>query len=292
MSLKKFEKFLPALLIALPLLAVAAFGSANGGFVGIASAGYGGQHAPYKESFAAAINAPQEVPPTPSQATGDSLFDVSMNEREIDYSVILHNETNVTDVALYCAKPAVNGPKVVSLFHAASSTNTQTYSGTIAESDVLASARNCNPNITTLPHLVQAMREGNIYINILTAQYPNGEIRGQLNRTTTSPGNGNGGGNGNGNGGGNGQDGNHETINPSSATVHPGQHLNFEGRHFPHETNVNITRNGVLVGIAHADGGGNFTTGSIVMPSTPGVYTFTFTPVSGGAPINSIITVQ
>ena len=289
MTLKRYEKFIPALIIALPLLTVAAFSSANGGMFNFANAGYGGyggQNAPYKESFAANITAPQEVPPTTSMATGRALFNVSMDEREVDYNVHLNNETNVTDLNLSCAPAGHNGPMVASLFHSATPVSTADFSGTVTASDLVAAAKACNPNIDNMNHFVQAMREGSIYINVLTTAFMGGEIRGQLMGTAvTQTGNGGNGGSTGGAGSANGA-----TLVPVSMTVSAGQHVDFNGRNFPHETNITITNSGAFAGTAHADGGGNFTTGSLVMPSTPGSYTFTFT--GGGTTMSSTITVQ
>ena len=283
-QLASFKKLIPALFIAVPLLGVAAFSSAQGGFLGIANAGYGGsgyggQHGPYKQSFMADINAPQEVPPTTSQATGEALFNVSMGEREIDYTVNLHNEGNITDLNLYCARPGANGPKVVSLFHSAAPVATQSYSGTIAQADVLVAAQACNPNIHTMSHLIQAMREGSIYINVLTSGFATGEIRGQLHGTATTS-------------TGPGASGDTPTIMPSMSIAFTGQHIDFVGHNFPHETEINISRGGAIVAHSHADGGGNFSTGGLIMPTTPGTYIYTFTPVSGGTPVSATITVQ
>lgn len=290
---KTFNKLIPTLLIVLPLLAVVSVSAANGGiYAPIANAGYGGNPVEFKQSFAAQIDGPQEVPPSGSAAVGTALINVGMDEREIGYAINLTNESNVTDVALYCARAGANGPQVVSLFHSATPVNTSSFSGTLTEADLLAAATTCSPNIHTASHFVQALREGSIYVNILTSLFPNGEIRGQFHNTPTTPGNGNGNGGGNGgNGGGNGN-GPDETLVPQSATVFSGQHIDFTGHHFPHEADIVITLAGVVVGHAHADGGGNYTTGSLTMPTAPGVYVFTFTPTSGGTPMTSTITVQ
>jgi hypothetical protein len=290
--MKNFKKFLPALAIATPLLAVAAFSSANGGFyASIANAGYGGQPTggQYKQSFAAQINAPQEVPPTTSSATGSALFNLTMDEREIDYSVTLNNESDVTAANLYCAQPGSNGPEAVPLYNAGGSA-AGSFSGTITQSDLLSSAQSCNPNITDVPQLAQAMREGSIYINVLTTSYPNGEIRGQLANTSTAS--------NPGTGGGTGtttpptQPNYNPTISPTSETVSPGQHVDFGGRNFAPEETVNILVGSTTIGSAHADGGGNFSTGDLTMPTTPGTYTYNFMGTVSGVIVPSTITVQ
>lgn len=70
-------------------------------------------------------------------------------------------------------------------------------------------------------------------------------------------------------------------LDQSNITVGTGGTLNFGGHNFPHEENITITLNGMQVGTAHADGGGNFSTGSMTAPSTPGTYTYVFTGASG-----------
>ncbi len=237
---QNLKKAYPSLLVALPLLTVAAFGSANGDyFANLASAGYGGQDSTYKHTFNG----------------GGGTFNVSMTEREIDY-------TTPSGGDLIC-KP--NDIVVANL-------GTM---GTLTEADLLEAARNCQPNIFTLPHLVQAMREGKIFFggSMLT-----------LNPVTETPG---------------GDDGDGEEtpsyspkITPSSATMAPGSTIDFKGTNFAHEEDVTVKRDGTTVGSAHADGGGNFTTGSMTVPSTPGTYTYTFTGETSATAVTSTITVS
>ncbi len=280
MQTMKFNKHstLSALAVIIPVALIVTFASANGtSFAALASMGYGGQATMYKQSFAAHLTGPQEVPPTPSTATGDSMFNVTMDEQEIDYTVSLSGINNITDVNLYCARPGTVGPIVVELFNSATESSNMNYSGMITASDLTDIAQQCNPNIHTMNHLVQAMREGSIYINVLTTQYPDGEIRGQLgDAPTATMGNGN-------TGGSTGgttppTNTNQATLEPSNTTVAPGAHIDFNGRNFGHEENVTITLSGsTWMANAHADGGGNFTTGSLTMPTTPGSYLFAFT---------------
>ncbi len=79
------------------------------------------------------------------------------------------------------------------------------------------------------------------------------------------------------NGGGSGNQTNGAMMTPSSITARSGTNVDFNGRNFGHEESVKVTMGGSTVGSAHADGGGNFSTGSMTIPSTPGMYTYTFT---------------
>lgn len=136
----------------------------------------------YKQSFSANINGAQEVASTTSAMTGYAIFNVSMDERNIDYIVNATNGNGITDIVLACAQPGLNGPTVVSFLHNSTgvAASTALTTGTIVISDITSDASACTPNIHTTSHLVQAMREGSIYINVLTTAYPQGEIRGNL----------------------------------------------------------------------------------------------------------------
>lgn len=80
------------------------------------------------------------------------------------------------------------------------------------------------------------------------------------------------------------------TVNPIGS-VPPGGTIDLGGRNFGHEESVQITLNGALVAMAHADGGGNFTTGSLRAPSTPGTYTYTFRGLTSGITLTGTLTV-
>jgi len=82
------------------------------------------------------------------------------------------------------------------------------------------------------------------------------------------------------------------TIAPTNASIPAGSVVDFNGRNFSHESNVRVTLNGQTVTTAHADGEGNFTTGSLRVPSTPGSYTYSFVDQDNGSTIQTTINVQ
>jgi plastocyanin len=71
-------------------------------------------------------------------------------------------------------------------------------------------------------------------------------------------------------------------VSPPTITVRTGTNVDFNGRDFGHEETVYVTLDGILLRNAHADGGGNFTTGSISVPSALGTYTYSFTGQNSG----------
>jgi hypothetical protein len=82
------------------------------------------------------------------------------------------------------------------------------------------------------------------------------------------------------------------TLMPMNITLSPGGHIDFNGRNFGHEENVTIMRDGSSVGTAHADGGGNFSTGSLSAPMETGTYTYSFTGVQSGTSLSATVMVQ
>jgi hypothetical protein len=73
------------------------------------------------------------------------------------------------------------------------------------------------------------------------------------------------------------------SIDQANTSVMAGGAIDFVGRNFGHEQDITITMGGQTVGHAHADGGGNFSTGSMQAPSSAGTYTYTFSDQSGGS---------
>lgn len=81
------------------------------------------------------------------------------------------------------------------------------------------------------------------------------------------------------------------TISPDSANIRGGGSIDFAGRGFGIEEDVTISSDGVMIGRAHADGGGNFTTGSLSIPSTTGTKTYTFTGMNSGRTVTVMLTI-
>ena len=81
-------------------------------------------------------------------------------------------------------------------------------------------------------------------------------------------------------------------VTASNTIVAPGAHIDFNGRNFGHEESVVVTMGGTTVATAHADGGGNFSTGSITIPMTTGSQTYTFTGQNSGTSATVTIIVQ
>ncbi len=144
----------------------------------------------YKESFTVTLSGMNEVPAVTTPATGSATFGVSEDERSIDYTVSAMGAENVTAAHIHCADKAADGPVIAGLYMGEPKTvNGELAKGTINEKSILPAAATCSPNITNASQLVQAMREGKLYVNVHNQEYPAGLIRGQIERAsvTTPP---------------------------------------------------------------------------------------------------------
>ena len=109
----------------------------------------------------ARLSAAEEVPPTPSAATGTGTLVIDPATRAASGSITL---TGMAAVAahIHLAAPGTNGPVIVPLASAGSGVFN------VPAGTVLTAAQ------------LLAYKQGNLYYNAHSAVYPNGEIRGQI----------------------------------------------------------------------------------------------------------------
>jgi hypothetical protein len=100
----------------------------------------------------------QEVPPTGSAATGDCVARLNALETELT-TTCAHTVVNATAAHIHRAPPGVNGP-IVFPFPSAASPISGVWE---MDGDDLAD-----------------LKAGNLYVNVHSAAFPDGEIRGQL----------------------------------------------------------------------------------------------------------------
>jgi hypothetical protein len=129
-----------------------------------------------------------EVPPRDTNAQGNALFVIE--EDGVSYKLIVANIQNVIAAHIHLGAAGVNGPVVAFLYdnHPPGGGRIQGVigEGTITASDLLGPLAG-----QPLSALLEAIEEGNIYVNVHTndgvgstntgpGDFPGGEIRGQL----------------------------------------------------------------------------------------------------------------
>ena len=140
--------------------------------------------------FNAHLSGTNVVPPTQSHATAEAKFTLSSDGTHLEYRINVGNIENVTAATLHLGAPGQNGEAVAVLYGpmppgGGKKTGALT-AGTITMATLTGSLTG-----RPLSDLVEAMRAGNVYIDIATdseagaagrqpGNFPDGEIRGQV----------------------------------------------------------------------------------------------------------------
>ena len=115
-----------------------------------------------------------------SSGSGTVMVDYNSASGTFSYTLSWMNLTGEATMAhIHIGAPGVSGPIVIPFFMS-NMPATDTMSGTLTSADVVQGA---SPGISTIADVAQAIQNGDAYVNIHTAEYPAGELRGQLAET-------------------------------------------------------------------------------------------------------------
>jgi hypothetical protein len=134
-------------------------------------------------NFVAPLSGHEEVPMVDTQARGAAIFQLSPDGTELSYRLIASNIENILQAHIHARGAAgVNAPVVVFLYPEGPPAqlipgrhNGTLATGTITSSDLIGPLAG-----GTLADLLDAIADGEAYVNVHTTQNPGGEIRGQL----------------------------------------------------------------------------------------------------------------
>jgi len=135
----------------------------------------------------------QEVPLVSASTTGSGGVWFEQNGSGMSSWLSVWNGTDVTAAHLHCGDLGENGPAVVTLFENSNGVdvNGSLVSKAITNGDI--ADVNCTSvigyDINTVSELAQAIRNGDIYMNVHDKEHPNGVVRGQLVAQNQSGGN-------------------------------------------------------------------------------------------------------
>jgi hypothetical protein len=129
-----------------------------------------------------------EVPPTNSRASGEFRGSLSRDEATISFRVDYRGLTGAAAAAhIHFGPPRVNGGVMVFLCGgggkpACPAETSGTVTGTLSAADIVGpAAQGIDPAPAgSFADVVRAIRTGNAYVNVHTARFPGGEIRGQV----------------------------------------------------------------------------------------------------------------
>jgi CHRD domain len=138
-----------------------------------------------KRIYDAILSGQNEVPPVQSNATGKAEFTEIFNDT-ITYRINLTGIFAATGAHIHAGQEGENGEVVVELMTDSTKNNDVSYGMTI-RGNLSDSSLKGPMQGKTLEDLVAAINSGETYVNIHTAEHPDGEIRGQLINTEKEP---------------------------------------------------------------------------------------------------------
>lgn len=128
-------------------------------------------------AFVAHLTGDAEVPPVETEALGGAAFLLAPDKTSLRYALKVARIDGVTQAHIHMGAPDENGPVVAFLFgpvDPGDTVNGLLASGSIEEADLLG------PLAGDFAGFLDALRAGELYVNVHTAEHPAGEIRGQI----------------------------------------------------------------------------------------------------------------
>jgi hypothetical protein len=134
------------------------------------------------QAFRSTLDGGSQVPKVDSKAAGSATFTLSADGEAIDYSVSVHNLRDVTMAHIHIGRTGKNGPVVVWLYPAAGKPKLikGIRNGEFVKGEITAANLTGPEKGKPLSDLVQAMKSGDAYVNVHTAEHEAGEIRGEI----------------------------------------------------------------------------------------------------------------
>jgi hypothetical protein len=134
------------------------------------------------KNFVAHLSGDEEVPAVSTLAQGQAIVKLSSDGSSMSYKLIVANIQDVLMSHIHLAPAGVNGPVVVWLYPSGPPPVLipGRFQGVLAEGTITA-ANLVGPLAgAPLSALLDAMKNGDTYVNVHTPANPGGEVRGQI----------------------------------------------------------------------------------------------------------------
>ncbi len=131
-----------------------------------------------KLNFTTSLKGNNEVPVVNTNAAGHVSVKISKDETSLAYKITAANLDNVTAAHFHVAPAGSNGG-VVAFLYSDPNQPSGPQNGVLAEG-VITQANLIGSLAGNFEGLLEAIRSGNVYVNVHSTDFPSGEIRGQL----------------------------------------------------------------------------------------------------------------
>jgi hypothetical protein len=129
-------------------------------------------------TYSADLSGKNEVPPVTSKAGGELTLTVAQDGQSVSYSLNVTDLSNVTVAKLRNAKAGAKGAVILTIY--GGPTKQGAFSGILAEGSFDASKLVGPLQGKTLEDFTNMVEAGEVYINVGSTKFQNGELRGQL----------------------------------------------------------------------------------------------------------------
>jgi|RhiMetdeSRZDD1v2_1073273.scaffolds.fasta_scaffold277900_1 CHRD domain-containing protein len=136
-----------------------------------------------QQDFRTSLNGSQEIPSNNSSATGLASFKVIGNN-SVQYEINVTGLDKVMEAHLHLGKIGTNGDPIVMLFNTGP---TGPINGTLISDKFSANDFLGPMSGKSITDIVDKMKSGEIYVNIHTGSFPDGELRGQISARKITP---------------------------------------------------------------------------------------------------------
>ncbi len=129
-------------------------------------------------TFTAKLTGKEEVPAVMTKGSGEAIFKLSKDGKELTYEVKVKGLENIAASHIHAGKKGEEGAPVVGLF--AGPKKEGMFSGVLAKGAITDKDLVGPLAGKTIGDLVTMIKEGDAYVNVHTAKVPSGELRGQI----------------------------------------------------------------------------------------------------------------
>jgi hypothetical protein len=129
-------------------------------------------------TFKTMLSGKEVVPAVMTTASGEAVFKLEKDGTELNYKLTVKGLENVTAAHIHSGMKGKSGPPVIPLF--AGPKKEGKFSGMLAEGTITAKDLRGALEGKSIEDVVKMIKAGELYVNVHTDAYPNGEIRGQI----------------------------------------------------------------------------------------------------------------
>jgi hypothetical protein len=130
------------------------------------------------KNFKADLSGNEEVPNVTTPAKGEAKFALSNDGKSLGYTLVVRDIENPSSAHIHLGVAGKNGAVLANLFSGPKREGK--FRGNLAQSNITPNDLTGDLKGKSISDLVALIKSGNVYVNVHTDSYPDGEVRGQI----------------------------------------------------------------------------------------------------------------